>query len=174
VESSSYGDKDEEEREKRRREKRANEFRKACRSIWFALLAAKDELFSIDMDDIGSVNDALRTSTFVMNTRKLRKERRKAIADAKRQKEMLAYSDDDDDDDDGDERGRGSDVDASENRGATTDRGRGRRRVRERAGERGGDDAGRRRDASDDVDVERDARDGCVGVQTSERDDEYV
>ena len=106
VESSSNGVKDEKEREKRRREKRANEFRKACRSIWFALLAAKDELFSIDMDDIGSVNDALRTSTFVMNTRKLRKERRKAIADAKRQKEMLAYSDDDDDDDDdGDEGG---------------------------------------------------------------------
>ena len=114
VESSSYGDKDEEEREKRRREKRANEFRKACRSIWFALLAAKDELFSIDMDDIGSVNDALRTSTFVMNTRKLRKERRKAIADAKRQKEMLAYSDDDDDDD-GDEGGGELELEEEEN-----------------------------------------------------------
>ncbi|CAL6343899.1 unnamed protein product [Bathycoccus prasinos] len=130
---ASNGDKDETEREKRRREKRANEFRKACRSIWFALLAAKDELFSIDMDDIGSVNDALRTSTFVMSARKLRKERRKAIADAKRQKEMLAYSDDDDDGDEGggeleqeeeiieDERGDEDDVNEEDDNDAGED-----------------------------------------------------
>ena len=97
---SSNGNKDEKEREKRRREKRANEFRKACRSVWFALLATKDELFSIDMDDIDSVNDALRTSTFVTNARKLLNEKRKAIAKAKQQKEMLAYSDEGEDDDD--------------------------------------------------------------------------
>ena len=101
--SSADDDENEKEREMRRREKRANEFRKACRSVWFALLAAKDELFSIDMDDIRSVNDALGTSTYVLDVRKLKSAKREAIAEARQQKTMLAYSDEGDDDDNDDE-----------------------------------------------------------------------
>ena len=68
-----------------------------------ALLAAKDELFSIDMDDIRSVNDALGTSTYVLDVRKLKSAKREAIAEARQQKTMLAYSDEGDDDDNDDE-----------------------------------------------------------------------
>ena len=112
--SSANDDENEKEREIRRREKRANEFRKACRSVWFALLAAKDELFSIDMDDIRSVNDALGTSTYVLDVRKLKNAKREAIAEARQQKTMLAYSDEGDDDNDDEAREDGGEEENAE------------------------------------------------------------
>jgi hypothetical protein len=88
------------------KEKRANEFRKVCRSIWFALLATNDELFSIDMDNIESVHNALGRSTMVLDDRNRKEMKRKVINEEGKRKAMVAYGSDNDDDD-----GGGSDKD---------------------------------------------------------------